>query len=162
MKKICNTCGKKKPILSFHRDSKGKDGFSASCGECRNFARRNKKLIEKVNGKIEKAKGTDVPKSVPYLLPKGFVEEMEKESESLDYAIEIGKKVLEIPAFQRIKVPVEITWEETGYEKVSKKFNDAHCHLSWKGKNAVLQVHNNPDVIFRGTPEEVIEKALAY
>lgn len=39
-KKTCKTCEKKLPLSAYHKDSKNRDGYSASCGPCRNEKRR--------------------------------------------------------------------------------------------------------------------------
>lgn len=44
-KKTCNTCQIKKSLNDFHKDSKNRDGYSASCGQCRNERRRVQKKI---------------------------------------------------------------------------------------------------------------------
>lgn len=46
--KRCNTCKKQKSVKNFHHDKKNRDGYSASCGPCRNEKRRDKKLSGKI------------------------------------------------------------------------------------------------------------------
>lgn len=39
-KKVCHKEGVEKPLEEFHRDRSSKDGYSASCRECRNAVKR--------------------------------------------------------------------------------------------------------------------------
>ena len=46
--KRCNTCKKQKSVKQFHRDAKNRDGYSASCGPCRNAKRKDRKLAKNI------------------------------------------------------------------------------------------------------------------
>ena len=72
MSKICTKCGIEKPLLSFHRQSKARDGHVSQCKECRNATHReyyknNPEAREKKNSQSRRW-NREHPENIPVII----------------------------------------------------------------------------------------------
>lgn len=132
--KHCPHCMLTKPLDQFHKDSKGKDGHSARCGECRNARKRVKDPFTEYNGK-KKPEGN--PNGKPVSIPI---------SQEINDQLDDG--VHDLEAFERVI--------DSLYKAQGKFFT-----FQFFKSGASICFHGTPSVTFKGTIREVLEEALS-
>lgn len=63
--RVCTKCNEHKTLSCYHKDTKGKDGFSARCISCRNGLRKVSTLSKQESPKKEPERASVDPVKIP-------------------------------------------------------------------------------------------------
>ena len=173
--KPCFRCHRAKPLTDFCRDSSTKDGYAASCKNCKNKSRRVKSPFMEYNGK-------------KYELPKDFGKvrihsaSQKRRIESLntdfskmeeDFNMKWSKPSQKVPVVAkkteesliRKEPKITIEYEDELTEIMSSlivKFGRHFCLSVGKTGKSKLKFHS-PDLEFKGvSPRDVVDQALSH
>lgn len=176
LRRKCSKCGENKILSSsfYHLDSKGKEGFSASCKECRNNRKRKvteNSTFKKVRSTPEKILSTPVrihSKSEQRRLDS-LHEETRQQREKFDEEnppkyLKGRKLPSDFGSFKEPKITIE--YEDELTELVASLLVKYGCHFSLsidKVGRAKMTIHSHPQITFKADEvRSVIDQALSY